>query len=77
MIRFEDECVGCPPDLGCMGSACKYKDVPHLVCDECQMETTLYYFDGKQMCIDCIEEQLEEITIEEVLEKGDYEDEIR
>ena len=35
MLRIEDECVGCPPEMGCIGSACENKNVPHLYCDEC------------------------------------------
>ena len=35
MIRFENECVGCPPHMGCLGSACPYANVPYVVCDKC------------------------------------------
>lgn len=35
MRYYEDECVGCPPEMGCMGSACPNRNVEHIVCDEC------------------------------------------
>ena len=40
MVKIENECVDCPPDLGCIGSACKYKNVPRYYCDIC----------GKNIC---------------------------
>ena len=38
MIRFENECVGCPPERGCIGSACPYVNVPRCYCDDCGEE---------------------------------------
>lgn len=38
MIRFEDECVGCPPEMGCLGDGCRYRNVPHIYCDICGEE---------------------------------------
>ena len=38
MIKFEDECVGCPTELGCIGEACRYRNVPHVYCDICGEE---------------------------------------
>jgi len=35
MIRFENECVGCPSEMGCLGSACPYAHVPYVYCDKC------------------------------------------
>ena len=49
-IVFQDDCVGCPPEMGCLGDTCKFKHVPHLYCDECTGEQTDLY-DG--LCIDC------------------------
>ena len=58
MRYYEDECVGCPPELGCMGSACPNRNVEHIVCDECGDElgcddevTTA--MDGKEYCAGC------------------------
>lgn len=61
MKTIEDECVGCPPERGCLGSSCPYKNVVHYYCDDCGEETQLYYYDGKELCIDCIEKTLEKV----------------
>ena len=58
MIQYEDECVGCPAELGCLGDSCKYKNVPHYYCDECGDEGELYYYDNRELCLDCIEKEL-------------------
>lgn len=60
MIKYIDECVGCPPNMGCMGSACPYKDVPILVCDECNDEgcSYLYELDGQWLCEECLKSKL-------------------
>ena len=64
-IRCEDECVGCPTEMGCMGSACPNRNVPHLYCDRCKEEAdTLYEYEGEQVCIDCILESLNKVEIE-------------
>jgi hypothetical protein len=61
MKTIKDECVGCPPEIGCLGSSCPYKNVVHYYCDDCGEETQLYYYDGKELCIDCIEKTLEKV----------------
>lgn len=61
MKTIKDECVGCPPEIGCLGSSCPYKDVVHYYCDNCGEETQLYYYDDKELCIDCIEKTLEKV----------------
>lgn len=62
MIRIENECVGCPPEIGCIGENCPYLNVPRCYCDECNYEAdTLYWWDGQQLCIDCIEARLERV----------------
>lgn len=58
MIKIENECVGCPPGMGCIGDACRYKNVPHYYCDKCGDEATLYEYDGRELCVDCILELL-------------------
>ena len=56
MQRVENDCVGC--QLACIGSACPYSNVTHFYCDACEEETTLYEYDGRELCIDCIEKLL-------------------
>lgn len=58
MMRLENECVGCPTEKGCLGSACPYVDVPHFYCDGCGEEDVLYEYDYGEYCIDCIKEKL-------------------
>lgn len=57
MVTYENECVGCPPEMGCMGSACLYRNVPHYYCDKCGCETKTLYEIGNegQMCVECVE----------------------
>ena len=65
MITYEDECVGCSAGLGCMGSACPNRNVPHLYCDKCKEEVdNLYEYEGEQVCVDCILESLDKVEIE-------------
>lgn len=60
MKRVENDCCGCAvPAYPCMGDACPLRRVTHYYCDKCKEETTLYHFDDKELCIDCIAEKLE------------------
>jgi hypothetical protein len=61
MKVIENECVGCPKEMGCMGSSCPNLNVPHFYCDDCGEETQLYYYEDKELCIDCIEKSLEKV----------------
>lgn len=57
MVTYEDECVGCPAEMGCLGSTCIYRNVPHYFCDICKDEVyyeDLYYYDDKEICWDCL-----------------------
>lgn len=64
MIKYENECVGCPPEMGCMGSSCPNRNVPRFYCDKCKEEEELYEFDGEQLCIECIKERLVKVNAE-------------
>lgn len=59
MKKYENECVDC--GLPCIGEACPHKRVLRLYCDKCNEEETLYYYDGKELCISCIEKTLEKV----------------
>ena len=59
MKVYEDECVCC--DLPCLGSACPKRNVPHYYCDECGEETQLYHYEGQELCLECIERELEKV----------------
>ena len=58
MVRIEDECVGCPPEMGCIGDACPYRSVPRWYCDSCKQETDpreLYRVsETETICRDCL-----------------------
>jgi Zn finger protein HypA/HybF involved in hydrogenase expression len=58
MMTIENECVGCPPEMGCLGSACPNRNVKRFYCDKCKDEETLYEFNGQELCINCISKQL-------------------
>ena len=69
MITYENQCVGCPPEIGCIGDSCKYKHVPILICDQCKDEAErLYWFGRKQLCEECyivnIMKEAEEVELE-------------
>lgn len=66
MIVIENECVGCSPGMGCLGSSCPYRNVARYYCDKCGDETTLYHWDDRQLCEKCVIEQLD------VVEGSDY-----
>lgn len=64
MIEYLDECVGCPPEMGCLGDACPNRNVLHLTCDKCGSEcNVLYWNDDKQWCRDCILQEYNEVII--------------
>lgn len=66
MIKIENECVGCPPDLGCIGNSCHYLHVRRFYCDKCNCEEEeLFWFEDEQLCVDCILEQLEKVIEDE------------
>ena len=61
MIRYENECVGCPPERGCLGSGCPNRNVPYYYCDKCGDDAE-YNFDGEDLCEDCLLEKFNKVT---------------
>lgn len=55
----KSECMPC--DLPCVGRGCKYYEVTRYYCDMCLSEDVLYDFDGQELCIECIKNQLDRI----------------
>ena len=54
--RVENECVGCPTEMGCLGSSCPNRNVLYISCDECGedlFEDEVYEFDGNDYCEKC------------------------
>ena len=54
MKKVENECVGCPPEMGCLGFACPYRNVVRFYCDNCKEENKLYYYENKELCGECL-----------------------
>ena len=54
-VRYENWCVGCPPELGCVGDACPNRNVPIFVCDRCgdDIEGEAREVDGEELCDEC------------------------
>ena len=62
MIKYENECVGCPPEMGCLGDGCPNRNVPRYYCDKCGEEMDAYFdIDGEIICDDCAHDMLEEM----------------
>lgn len=61
MKILEDDCVGCPAEMGCLGQSCPKVNVPHYYCDSCGEEAELYMFEGEELCIDCILSRLDKV----------------
>lgn len=60
MIEVRDECVCCPPEMGCLGRSCPYIDVEVTICDRCR-EDAVYNIDGEDFCETCAEKYLTEL----------------
>ena len=62
MVVHENECVGCPPEMGCLGTACPNINVKHRYCDKCGDDAEkLYVVDGDEVCDDCLHKMFEVI----------------
>ena len=63
MIIHEDQCCGCPKEMGCLGDSCPNRNVTIYLCDACENEVDLgyedlYEYDGKQLCLGCLLEEV-------------------
>jgi hypothetical protein len=63
VIQIENECVDC--GLPCIYNSCPYYRVPRFYCDECGFEAELFWFENKQLCIECIESRLEKVKLDD------------
>lgn len=55
-----DNCVNC--GCTCMLYCPNRDDAYEYVCDDCGDETQLYHYDGKELCLSCIERRLEKVN---------------
>lgn len=71
MKEIRDECVGCPPEMGCLGIGCPYRNVEVTTCDQCGKDAS-YNIDGEDLCERCAADYLLEafksLTLEEQAE---------
>ena len=59
-VKYESFCVGCKPDLPCLGAACPYHTPsPVFYCDICG-EAAEYRIDGSDLCEECAKDYLTE-----------------
>lgn len=65
MTKYENECVGCHAEIGCLGSSCPNRNVPHFFCDECGDEADKLYNDGygSELCKECAVKAMNQIIL--------------
>lgn len=57
MKRYENGCVGCPPEMGCVGGFCPQRELVIYVCDRCGDDIDdddVYMVDDKHLCQSCL-----------------------
>ena len=65
MVKKESLCCGCTAFGDCIGSACPNYEITVFECDSCgKTKEDLYYFDGEELCLDCILERLKYVEEE-------------
>lgn len=68
MITHQNDCSGCAvPGYPCWGVLCEYANRPQYICDCCKEEVEpgeLYWLDDRQLCGQCVLENLEVVRDE-------------
>lgn len=59
MLKIENQCVDC--ELPCLGSSCRYRNVPVFYCDRCGDEGAKYRIDNEDYCEDCAKKYIQEV----------------
>jgi hypothetical protein len=57
MIRYENDCVDCATDGYPCNPFCPRKRAKHCYCDVCGNEDKLYWFNDRQLCLFCLEDE--------------------
>lgn len=69
MKKYENMCVGCPPETGCLGKICPNINVPMYYCDVCHLAAAKYTWNGDDYCEDCLKNRIdsdfEQLSVEE------------
>lgn len=61
MIKLENDCCDCEEQYRFCGD-CSRRNAPHYYCDSCGDETDIYYFDDRELCINCVRHELEPVV---------------
>jgi len=70
LVYDKGGCVGCPPEMGCLGRACSMCWDTIMVCDQCGEEVDdLYRNEDGDFCEDCMRNLFIHIDINNA---GDY-----
>lgn len=68
MIYHQNDCCECAsPGFPCIGSRCELVNRAHYICDGCDEEVypgELYWYDGLQLCSNCVIKELEVVEDE-------------
>lgn len=76
MLRYENECVGCHSEIGCMGDICPNRNVPRRYCDICR-DPACCTIDDNDYCDfhahELIEDLFSGLSLEEKAEALDLE----
>jgi len=71
MIEYEDNCVGCPREIGCLGSTCPFRNVQVIYCDNCG-DYADYTYEDSDYCENCLsavlDEEFSKLSVPEKLE---------
>ena len=57
-VQYENHCVDCPPEIGCLGRHCHLKNTPIYYCDICSEQIDAPK-NGEDICEKCWEEKNE------------------
>lgn len=60
MTKYEDGCVNCPRELGCIGANCPRYEVQSIYCEFCG-EPAEYKIEGDDYCEDCAKKYLQDV----------------
>ncbi len=64
MVKHENDCVGCPPEIGCLHESCPYRNAIHMYCDICgNEEDVLYEYEDEQICTCCLLKEVPKVDL--------------
>lgn len=77
LIYDKGNCVGCPPEMGCMGKDCPQCWETKMICDICGGECSeVWKADGADYCEDCFDFYIKEHYVHVTYDNaGDFIDE--